>query len=271
MSYALANRTVLITGASSGIGRATAAAFHRAGCQVVATARRSELLQSLKDELGDRVSIVPGDITLAEGRAAAMAAARSAFGQIDILVNNAGWASFGTVERMPQDHIDRMLALNLAAPIALTQAVLPEMIDRGHGQIINISSVVGNQAIPRMTIYSATKAALTSFSTGLRMELRGTGIDVILVAPGSTNTAFFTDAASVDARAERVASTQYTADRVAAAVVRSSRIQRAEVTLTAEGKAMSAIRRVSHRLADQVMYQYAKKGMPVEKPAQHGS
>ncbi len=263
MGYDLRDKVVLITGASSGIGRACAVAFHRAGSRVVAAARRIDRLTELEHEIGgDRIASTALDVTDPDGRQSAIDFTNRRFGRIDVLINNAGWASFSTVRRMPGDHLDRMISLNLVAPIAMTQAVLEPMIQRRSGQIVNISSVVGNQTIPRMTVYSATKAALSSFSTGLRMELRGSGVDVILVSPGSTNTAFFETAASVDVKAERVAHSQYTPQRVARAVLRSCRTRRGEVTLTAEGKAMSAIRRCSHRVADAIMYRYAKKGMP---------
>ncbi len=179
MAYQLKDRVVFITGASGGIGRACAVEYHRAGCRVVATARSYDKLVELSRELGeDRVFPIQLDVTDAAQREAVLQKGREHFGGIDVLVNNAGWASFATVAKTPPTDVDRMLALNFAAPIAMTQAVLPEMIERGSGQIVNISSVVGHQAIPRMTIYSATKSALTGFSTGLRMELHGTGVDV---------------------------------------------------------------------------------------------
>jgi short-subunit dehydrogenase len=234
---------------------------------VVAAARSGDKLESLARELGgQRIIPVVTDVTDPVEREIALRAARERFGTIDILVNNAGWASFGSVLRMPQAHVDRMLALNFAAPVALIQGVLPDMLERGNGQIINISSVVGYQTIPRMTVYSATKAALNALTTGLRMELRGTGVDVLLVAPGSTNTPFFGSAATVDARAERVARTQYSPQRVARAVVWSSRRRRREVTLTAEGKLITLIRRLSPSLADAIMVRVAASAMPAHEP-----
>ncbi len=263
MSYQLKDRVVFITGASSGIGRACAVEYHKAGSRVVAAARSLNKLEALANELGgDRIVPIAMDVTDPVERQIALRIARERFGSIDVLVNNAGWASFTTVANMPEDHFERMLAVNLAGPVSLIQAVLPEMIQRGHGQIVNISSVVGYQPIPRMTVYSAAKAALTALSTGLRMELRGTGVDVLLVAPGSTDTGFFDAAAKVDAKAARLSRTQYSAERVARAVVRSSRLRRREVTLTVEGKLITLIRRVSRRAADGIMYRVAKSAMP---------
>ncbi len=264
MVYDLQGKVVLITGASSGIGRATAIEFHRAGSRVVIAARSKDKLDTLADELGgDRVLPLKMDATSEADRQSVLAMTREAFGSIDVLVNNAGWASFGTVQRIPMGNVEQMIALNLVAPIALARDVIPEMLERGSGQIINISSVVGFQAIPRMTAYSATKAALNGFTTGLRMELKGSGVDVLLVAPGSTNTPFFTSAAAIDATATRVAETQYTPEKVGWAIVTSSRKRRSEVILTVEGKAITWIRRGWPRLADWIMYGVAKKGMPI--------
>lgn len=263
MGYDLSGKVVFITGASRGIGRACAVAFVRAGARVVATARTLTDIESLCGQLGaSNVLPIQLDVTDAAQREAVVAQARRQFGRIDVLVNNAGWATFATVEKTPPEHVARMLALNFAAPIAMTQLVLPEMIGRASGQIINISSVVGTQAIPRMTIYSATKAALTSLSTGLRMELRGSGVDVINVAPSSTRTDFFEVAATVDAKATRLAKTQYSPQRVARAVVGASRRRRREVTLSLEGNAISLMRRFSHRMADMTMFWVARFGMP---------
>ncbi len=263
MGYDLKDRVVLITGASSGIGRACAVAYHQAGCRVVAAARSIDKLEALANEIDpDRIAPVAMDVTDASQREAAVRFSRDRFGRIDVLVNNAGWASFTSILRMPREHLERMWAVNFAGPVALTQGVLEEMIERGSGQIVNISSVVGFQPIPRITVYSATKAALNAFSTGLRMELRSTGVDVLLVAPGSTNTPFFQTAATVDTRADRLSKTQYTPQRVARAVVRSSRQRRPEIILTPEGRAITIIRRFSRRLADGIMYQVAKSTMP---------
>ncbi|MFQ5590696.1 MAG: SDR family NAD(P)-dependent oxidoreductase [Phycisphaerae bacterium] len=262
MGFELKDKVVFITGASSGIGRACAIEYHRAGSLVVAAARSADKLRALAHELGSsRIAPVAVDVTVPAQREAALAEARDRFGPVDVLVNNAGWASFASVLRTPAEHVDRMLQLNLAAPIAMIQAVLPSMLERGSGQIVNISSVVGNQAIARMAVYSATKAALSSLSTGLRMELKGTGVDVVLVSPGSTNTAFFEVAGNVDVEAHRVARRQHTPERVARAVVYASRHRRREVTLTVEGKIITVIRRISHRLADSITSQVARRSM----------
>lgn len=260
--YDLRNRVVFITGASGGIGRACAVEYHKHGCKVVAAARTHEKLEQFADQLGrDRLLPVRMDVTDPAARTAALEAARKRFGPIDILVNNAGWACFSSLLRLSDEHLNTMLETNLIAPVKLIQEVLPDMLGRKQGQIVNISSVVGTQAIPRMGFYSATKSALNGLSTALRMELHGTGVDVIVVQPSSTKTEFFDSAVTVDVKAVRLAKTQYTAERVARAVVQSSRRRRKEITLSAEGKAITVIRRLSHRLADGIMRRVAQYSM----------
>jgi len=263
MAYDLTDKVVFITGASRGIGRACAVAYHRAGARIVAAARSRDRLDALRDELGpDRVLPVTLDVTQEDQRAGALNEARSRFGSIDILVNNAGWAIFGSVEKMPADRIERMMTLDFLSAVRMTQGVLPQMIARGHGQIVNIASVVGFQPIPRMTVYSAAKAALVSFSDGLRMELKGTGVDVITIAPSSTRTDFFDAAENIDVRTVRLGKTQYTPQRVARAVVRASRRRRRQVILSIEGKTITVIRRLCPRLADAIMVRFARWTMP---------
>lgn len=263
MRFELTDKVVLITGASSGIGRACAEAFASAGARLALVARRAEPMHDLaRGLLPGRSIVVPADLTSPQHRADTVARVLDAFGRIDVLINNAGWAGFGNVIRLDDDHIRRMIELNVVAPVALTRLVLPDMIARGSGQIINIASIVGYQPIPRMTVYSATKAFVLSFSAGLRMELAGNGVDVISVAPGSTRTPFFENAANTGVRAVRLASTQYTPQRVARAVVRASVHRRREVLLSSSGRLIAAIRRCSHRAADAIMLRFARFAMP---------
>lgn len=266
MAYDLKGRHVFITGASRGIGRACAEAFHAAGAKVTAAARSIDELSATADRLGrDRVLPVRLDVTDPASRQAAVAEAQAAFGPIDVLVNNAGWAAFGAVERVPPGSVERMVRLNVLAPMHLTAEVLPEMLARRAGQVIFISSVVGHQPIAGMSAYSATKAALLNFADGLRMEVARSGIDVITVSPSSTRTDFFTAAERTGIRAVRLERTQYTPERVARAVVRASRRRRQRVILSVEGNVICRIRRLSPWLADAIMERFARWSMPREE------
>lgn len=183
-SLPITPRTVIVTGASSGIGRAAAFELASRGHRLVLAARREAELAALARELdpsGSRVIAVPTDVTDDASRRALVDAARAHFGPIDVLINNAGV----TVERgWWWDDPDplRVLRVNLEAPIELTRLVLPEMRSRGAGHIVNIGSVAGRAATHGM--YSASKFGLRGFSLGLRRELQGTGVEVSLIAPG---------------------------------------------------------------------------------------
>jgi len=179
----VSGRTVIVTGASSGIGEATARAFGRAGDRVVLVARRAERLRQLAAELGDCL-VVPADLTRREDIARIVEAALARYGTIDVLVNNAGLGRYDWLERLPEDEIHTQIEVNLVAPILLTRAVLPVMRAQGRGVIINVGSVAGKIATPTTTIYNATKFGLEGFSEGLRREVRPKGIHVCVVAPG---------------------------------------------------------------------------------------
>jgi short-subunit dehydrogenase len=158
----------LVTGASSGIGRATAAALAARGARVTALGRDAERLAGV----GERQIIHDLVEPLAED-----------LGPVDVLVNNAGIGETSDVERL--------IAVNLVAPILLTRALLPGMLERGRGHIVNVASIAGFVGPREEAVYAATKGGLIAFSESLRYELRGTGVGVTLVAPGVVATEFF--------------------------------------------------------------------------------
>lgn len=179
----MSGRTVIVTGASSGIGAATARRFGRAGDRVVLVARRAERLHQLATEIHDSL-VVPADLTRREDIARIVEAALARYGTIDVLVNNAGLGRYDWLERLPEDEILTQIEMNLIAPILLTRAVLPVMQAQGRGVIINVGSVAGKIATPTTTIYNASKFGLEGFSEALRREVRPQGIHVCVVAPG---------------------------------------------------------------------------------------
>jgi NADP-dependent 3-hydroxy acid dehydrogenase YdfG len=172
--------TILVTGASSGLGRAIALDLDRHGARVVAVARREERLDELAGE-GERIVAVPGDITDAADLDRIVAEA----GDVDVVVNNAGRAWIGGVEEMDADDVGSLVDLNVTAVMELTRRVLPGMLDRGRGQIVIIGSILGDAVLPSLTVYSATKAALRAYSEGLRREVEPRGVHVTLVTPGA--------------------------------------------------------------------------------------
>jgi NADP-dependent 3-hydroxy acid dehydrogenase YdfG len=184
------NRAVVfITGASSGIGAATARAASRAGARVVLTARREDRIKQLADELGNTLA-VPCDVTDHRHVTSAVAAAVEHFGRIDVLVNNAGQGLQANIDAIDPDDFRAIIELNLIAPLVAMQAVLPTMRDQGAGSIVNVSSGVTFGALPGSGAYAATKYGLEKLTDIARAELADQGIVVSTMIPFITNTEF---------------------------------------------------------------------------------
>ncbi|HKQ07592.1 MAG TPA: SDR family NAD(P)-dependent oxidoreductase [Blastocatellia bacterium] len=189
----LQDQVVIITGASAGIGEASARMLARQGAIIVLAARRKERLDQLKGEIeaaGGRALAIAADITDAAGRERLVSETLAAFGRIDALVNNAGYGQRGPIEMVPVEAIRENFETNLFSLIALTQLVIPVMRRQASGRIVNISSVAGRIARPLSSIYDATKHALEAISDGLRGELAPFGIKVVVIEPGFIVTEF---------------------------------------------------------------------------------
>ena len=182
-------RVWLITGASSGFGRAIAEAALERGDSVAVTARRTDALSELGPT--DRVHSVALDVTDAAGRDAAVAEAADRFGRIDVLVNNAGRTQVGAVEETTDEELRSLFDLHFFAPAALTRAVLPHMRRQGGGAIVQISSVGGQVTAPGFGAYCATKFALEGLTEALRDEVAEFGIRTLIVEPGAFRTGLF--------------------------------------------------------------------------------
>ncbi|MCS6816676.1 MAG: SDR family NAD(P)-dependent oxidoreductase [Blastocatellia bacterium] len=189
----LQNRIVIITGASSGIGEATARRLAREGAVVVLAARRRERLERLAEEIaasGGHALAIPTDITVEADRRRLVERTMETYGRVDALVNNAGYGQRGPIECVPIEAIRQNFETNLFALIALTQLVIPILRTQGRGRIVNVSSVAGRIARPFSAVYDATKHALEAISDGLRGELAPFGIHVIVIEPGFIQTEF---------------------------------------------------------------------------------
>ncbi len=182
---------VLVTGASSGIGEATARAASRAGAKLVLAARRENRVRQLADDLGSAIA-VRCDVTDSGQVAAAVRDATGAFGRIDVLVNNAGQGLQGSIEEIDAADFRAILDLNLVAPLVVMQAVVPIMRRQGAGSIINVSSGITFSTIPETGAYSASKEGLNKLSAVARAELEGANITVSTMYPFITATDFLT-------------------------------------------------------------------------------
>ncbi|MBI1885192.1 MAG: SDR family NAD(P)-dependent oxidoreductase [Chloroflexi bacterium] len=186
-------RTVIVTGASSGIGRETSREFARAGANVVLASRNKERLDALAEELsplpGKRL-VVPTDVREREAVEAMVARAAETFSGVDVLVNNAGLGLDASIAEGSLDNMRYVFDVNLFGYIYAVRAVVPHMRKQGRGIIVNVSSVAGRISTPYNGVYSATKASINSVSDALRLELAEDGIKVITIYPGFTVTGF---------------------------------------------------------------------------------
>jgi NAD(P)-dependent dehydrogenase (short-subunit alcohol dehydrogenase family) len=181
------SKAVLISGCSSGIGRASALTLADSGWRVYATARRPETIADLA-QAGCRTLAL--DVTDEESMKTAVAAVEQEEGAVGVLINNAGYSQSGAIESVPLDAVRRQFETNVFGLVRLTQLVLPRMREQGWGKIVNVGSMGGRLSFPGGGHYHATKHALEALSDALRFELRGFGIDVILLEPGLITTEF---------------------------------------------------------------------------------
>jgi NADP-dependent 3-hydroxy acid dehydrogenase YdfG len=187
----LAGKTAVVTGASSGIGEATARLLTGEGCNVVLAARREDRLKSLAAELGEGALAAPTDVTDPAACAALVARTVERFGSLEILVNNAGLGLYGSIPEGDPDDWRRMFDVNVLGVLYSTRAAVRHMLARGTGDVVFVSSLAGRRVpAPDGTVYAATKHAITAVAEGLRLDVHEKGIRVINVEPGLVRTEF---------------------------------------------------------------------------------
>lgn len=186
------SQTVLITGASAGIGRCLAMLFAKGGFNLVLVARRGDVLQDMATECvekyGVRVDVMPTDLLDEDACADLIARLEVEQIAIDILVNNAGILEWGAFSETDLEKHQKLLQLNISVPALLTYRLLPSMLAKGYGRILNVASISAFQPIPSLALYAASKAFVLSMSESLSEELNGSGISVTALCPGITRT-----------------------------------------------------------------------------------
>lgn len=271
------SKAVLITGCSTGIGRASAKRLAGAGWKVYASARRPESIADLRQAGCETLAL---DVTEEASMSAAVAAVEQAEGAVGVLINNAGYSQSGAIETVPMDSVRRQFETNVFGVVRMTQLVLPKMRAQGWGKIVNVGSMGGRLTFPGGGHYHATKYALEALSDALRFELRGFGIDVVLLEPGLITTEFGDAATASMVSVSSSADDPYAhfnatvgsvtkgaydgpmrhfgagPDKVAKVIERSITRSRppTRVTITPSAKTMIALRRlVSDRVWDSLM------------------
>jgi len=186
----VAGDTVLITGAGSGIGRALALEASKRGMKLALVGRRREALEETRRQLPSTSEclIIPGDVTVPDDRQLIRRSVVEAWGRLTLLINNAGVVTAGRLSSLRDDDLDRLMATNLSAPIALTRDLLPLLCAGAPARVVNVGSLVGDIAMPLFCAYSASKFGLRGFSNGLRRELKPLRIGVTYAAPRGAET-----------------------------------------------------------------------------------
>lgn len=187
----LAGKVAIVTGAGRGIGRAISLLLGREGSRVVLAARSESQLRAVGEEIrreGGEALVIPTDLTHDEEVERLVGETLKEWGSIDYLINNAGWGRTAPVVKAKREDLDRTLQVNLLAPMVLTQLVLPTLIAKGEGAIINIGSISGKMGQANTAAYSASKFGMIGFSESLFEEVRGHGIKVTVILPGFVDT-----------------------------------------------------------------------------------
>ncbi len=256
MKRAWKNRVVVITGASSGIGRATALALAKKGAHVVLAARREDPLEDLAREceaLGVRALVVPTDVSDAAAVRHLASEAVSAFGRFDAWVNNAGVYLMGRLEETPDDAFRQLMETNFFGTVSGTRAALTQFRHQGYGTLVNVASTFGTVTAPYVSAYVASKHAVRGFSASVRQEFLDTGIDVCTVLPAAIDTPLWQHTANYTGWRIRPVEPVYTPERVAHAILRVLRHPKHEVFVGPAARTFAAMHGLMPRTFERTM------------------
>lgn len=255
-----ANKRVILTGASSGIGWYIASMLVRAGAYVVITGRRAERLEDLRRSFGNptkRLIAVPGDISDPEHRRKLIDTAVDQLGGIDIVINNAGVGAIGNFESASEERLRGVFEVDFFGATELTRLALPYLAKGNEPAVCVVSSVLGHRAVPAKSEYCAAKFALRGWSESLRVELKPKGIDVVSISPSTTDSEFFDSLVETDPAQKSRSIGKQPAERVAKSVLSALRRRKRDMVLSAGGKALVWLGRLAPNFTDRMLMQYA--------------
>jgi short-subunit dehydrogenase len=255
----LTDRRALVTGASSGIGRALALELARHGVDLVLLARREDRLAEVAgqiSQLGRRAICIVGDVTDRAVRGQALAAAQDQLGGLDILINNAGVAAHGRFADASPERVRPIMEVNFFAPVEFIREAIPMLREGVQPIVVNIGSILGRRGSPHKSEYSASKFAIHGFSEAVRPELARLGIDVFVVAVGPTQTEHFEHLLEGTAKLPWGDPPRRAADDVSRSIVRGIEHNRHEIVTGWRGKTLLLLNRIAPRMVDRIMSRY---------------
>ncbi|HJZ55815.1 MAG TPA: SDR family NAD(P)-dependent oxidoreductase [Gemmataceae bacterium] len=263
MRRELTGKRVVLTGATGGIGRATAEALAKAGARVVLAARTRSALGELADQLsaatGAEVVAVATDITVTEQRQQLIDAAARSLGGLDILINNAGVGSWGHFATSTEDIVRRVMEVNFFAPVELTRVAMPHLMAGVEPCVVNVASMCGRKGMPAWPEYSASKFALVGMSEAWRGEFARFDVDVLIIVPGMTDSGFQNHWLRTEGKADlRFEEGMKPAD-VAAGILDAIRRNRTETVLGSEARRLLRFNRYFPRLTNWLIARKVKK------------
>jgi len=248
------DQVVVVTGASSGIGRAAALAFAREGAKTVLLSRSREKLDAVAEEiraLGQEVFVAPADVASKQEVDAAIAAVLERYGRIDVLFNNAGKSEVGPTDAPGfVDGVREMFEIDYLGTVRVTQAVVPSMRRQGSGRILNMSSVMGRKAFAKFGGYASVMHAIIGYTDALRQELRGAGIDVSVILPSLTQTPLLSDVQPEDMPPPFRRLTPIHVEQVAEAALNGLARRKARIEVPWQPRLLMFAQAVSPRLGD---------------------
>lgn len=263
-------KIVAITGASSGIGRATALRLARDGASLVVCARRADALAAAAEAIasaGGRALPIVADVTSEPDMDRLVAAAVERFGRLDVMICNAGFGIYGTIDSIAPAQMQRLLDVNFLGTYYAIRAALRVFRQQASGHVIVVSSIVGKRGIPYMGAYAATKFAQVGLAESLRAELEGSGIQVSVVLPVSTDTEFFDVMTGESGFATRASGPHQDAGTVAEAIARAVARPAPEVYPYRPSRGLVLLNAIAPGICDRLVKRWGRKPLPQKAPS----
>ncbi|HJZ13134.1 MAG TPA: SDR family NAD(P)-dependent oxidoreductase [Acidobacteriota bacterium] len=264
----LQNKVVVITGASSGIGRETALALGREKCRLVLAARRQEKLESVRrqvEEAGGKAVVAPADVSRNSDVEELVKTALVQFGRIDVLINNAGSGLLATLEETTPEQMERIWRTNFLSTFTAIRSVLPVMKKQGSGHIVTVSSIAGRRATPLQAAYCASKFAQAGLMESLRIELRGSRVRCTTIFAGPTDTEFLTALENPGKRSARYHGKVLPAAAVASRIVEALRNPKSEIITQRFGRALLVLNALTPSAVDWMVTRFVKRKLLQEE------